>query len=218
MSRVGVTPAESKLCSHLIKRGSRYSIRRKIPVDLQSHYGRTEIVKALGTSDRREAEQLCRVAGVKLDEEFASVRAALAASAPTQPTPATIPTTDTPIRINANEVASCTLRLHSGSTIQSNLQENTFRTLLLQRQLCLYKHIITLCRQRHIMKLFHIEHNQFLFPDKNIASAKRLYYENEHYDFRATRPFPKALARAAQTLASRARQKNRIVSRTDFAH
>jgi hypothetical protein len=54
------------VCTHLIKRSSRYSIRRKVPVDLQSHYGRTEIVKALGTSDRREAEQLCRVAGAKL--------------------------------------------------------------------------------------------------------------------------------------------------------
>ena len=89
MSRVSVTPAEEQaVCSHLIKRGSRYSIRRKIPVDLQSHYGRTQIVKALGTSDRREAEQLCRIEGVKGDVEFASVRAALAASAPTQPTPA----------------------------------------------------------------------------------------------------------------------------------
>jgi integrase len=113
MPQVVVTPAKEQepVCTHLIKRSSRYSIRRKVPVDLQSHYGRTEIVKALGTSDRREAEQLCRVAGSKLDEEFASVRAALAASAPTQDTPATAPTPDTPIRINADEVASCTLGL-----------------------------------------------------------------------------------------------------------
>lgn len=96
------------MCSHLIKRGSRYSIRRKIPVDLQSHYGRTEIVKALGTSDRREAEQLCRIAGAKLDEEFASVRAAVAAPAPNQLMPATAPATDSPIRINADKVASPT--------------------------------------------------------------------------------------------------------------
>lgn len=65
MSQVGVTPAKEQepVCTHLTKRGSRYSIRRKVPVDLQGHYGRSEIVKALGTSDRREAEQLCRVAG-----------------------------------------------------------------------------------------------------------------------------------------------------------
>jgi hypothetical protein len=99
------------VCTHLTKRGSRYSIRRKVPVDLQSHYGRNEIVKALGTSDCREAEQLCRVAGAKLDEEFMSVRAALAASAPTQDTPATAPAPDTPIRINADEVAPRTLGL-----------------------------------------------------------------------------------------------------------
>ncbi|MGZ5199981.1 MAG: DUF6538 domain-containing protein [Telluria sp.] len=99
------------MCTHLTKRGNRYSIRRKIPVDLQDHYGRTEVVKALGTSDRREAEQLCRVAGAKLDEEFANVRTALAASAPTQDTPATAPAPDTPIRINADEVASRTLGL-----------------------------------------------------------------------------------------------------------
>ncbi|WP_409456128.1 DUF6538 domain-containing protein [Massilia sp.] len=48
----------------------------RFPFDLQGHYGRTEVVKALGTSDRCEAEQLCRVAGAKLDEEFAKVRRA----------------------------------------------------------------------------------------------------------------------------------------------
>jgi integrase len=113
MSQVGVTPAmeQEPVCTHLTKRGSRYSIRRKVPVDLQGHYGRSEIVKALGTSDRREAEQLCRVAGAKLDEEFAGVRAALAASTPTQDRPATAPAPDTPIRINADEVASRTLGL-----------------------------------------------------------------------------------------------------------
>jgi hypothetical protein len=94
------------VCSHLIKRSNRYSIRRKNPVDLQSHYGRVEVVKALGTSDRREAEQLCRIAGAKLDEEFANVRAALAASATTQDTPATVPDIDAPNRVNADEVAS----------------------------------------------------------------------------------------------------------------
>jgi hypothetical protein len=98
------------VCTHLTKRGNRYSIRRKIPVDLQGHYGRTEIVKALGTSNRREAEQLCRVAGAKLDEEFASVRAALAAPTPSLNTPP-VPSSDTPSRINTDEVASRTLGL-----------------------------------------------------------------------------------------------------------
>ncbi|WP_307731369.1 DUF6538 domain-containing protein [Massilia agilis] len=79
---------------------------------MQSHYGRVEVVNALGTSDRREAEQLCRIAGAKLDEEFASVRAALAASAAAQDTPATVPAPATAsIRVNADEVASRTLGL-----------------------------------------------------------------------------------------------------------
>lgn len=48
MSQVSVTPAEEQaVCTHLIKRSNRYSIRRKIPVDLQSHYGRVEVLKAL---------------------------------------------------------------------------------------------------------------------------------------------------------------------------
>jgi integrase len=115
MYQVGVTPAKEQepVCTHLAKRGSRYSIRRKVPVDLLGHYGRTEIMKALGTSDRREAEQRCRVEGAKLDAEFASVRAALAASGPVQGAPATVPTpaTDTPVRISPDEVASRTLGL-----------------------------------------------------------------------------------------------------------
>jgi hypothetical protein len=102
---------QEPVCTHLTKRGSRYSIRRKVPIGLQSHYGRTEIVKALGTSDRREAEQLCRVAGAKLDEEFESVRAALAASTPSQNTPAPAAAPDTAIRINADALASHTLGL-----------------------------------------------------------------------------------------------------------
>lgn len=113
MSQVVVTPAKEQepVCTHLAKRGNRYSIRRKVPVDLQSHYGRTEIMKALGTSDRREAEQRCRVEGAKLDEEFARVRAALAESAPVQAAPAPAPAIDAPIRINADEVASRSLGL-----------------------------------------------------------------------------------------------------------
>lgn len=121
------------MCSHLIKRGSRYSIRRKIPVDLQSHYGRTEIVKALGTSDRREAEQLCRIEGVRFDVEFASVRAALAASAPVQNMSATDPATDT-VRVNADDVASRTLALLRRRRDAAAAQGYEALTAFLERQ------------------------------------------------------------------------------------
>lgn len=66
------------MCTHLHERGGRYSIRRRIPTDLIEHYGRREIVRALGTSDRKEAVRRCRIEGVKLDEEFERARAALA--------------------------------------------------------------------------------------------------------------------------------------------
>lgn len=128
MSRVSVTPAmeQGPVCTHLIRRGSRYSIRRKIPVDLQGHYGRTEIVKALRTSDRREAERRCRVVGAELDQEFADAREALAASAllarvdsvaltanetAAPPSTSTAPPAPAFSRINADEVAARTLAL-----------------------------------------------------------------------------------------------------------
>jgi len=65
------------MISNLVKRGNRYSIRRKIPSDLQAHYGKTEMVKALGTSDPSEAANLCRAESVRQDQEFAAVRASL---------------------------------------------------------------------------------------------------------------------------------------------
>ncbi|MFM0178828.1 site-specific integrase [Paraburkholderia aspalathi] len=71
------------MTNHLLKRGSRYYIRRKIPIDLQAHYeGRKEIVKALGTSDPTDARKLVREESVRLDREFDSIRAATATPAP----------------------------------------------------------------------------------------------------------------------------------------
>jgi integrase len=125
---------QGPVCTHLTKRGSRYSIRRKIPNDLQSHYGRTEIVKALGTGDRREAEQLCRVAGAKLDEEFANVRAALAAPAPTQDTPASAPAPVAPIRHNADEIAARMLGLLRQRRDAAAAQGYEALTMFLERQ------------------------------------------------------------------------------------
>lgn len=62
------------MTNHLLRRGSRYYIRRKVPIDLQAHYGRREIVKALGTSDPTEARQRVREESVQLDREFAALR------------------------------------------------------------------------------------------------------------------------------------------------
>lgn len=58
------------MTNHLLKRGSRYYIRRKIPQDLIAHYGRKEFVKALGTSDYAEACRRVREESVALDREY----------------------------------------------------------------------------------------------------------------------------------------------------
>ncbi|MEW9581021.1 DUF6538 domain-containing protein [Paraburkholderia sp. DGU8] len=64
------------MCNHLIKRGSRYYIRRRVPLDLVSILGKPEITKALRTSDRAEAIARCRLEGVPLDSEWSALRAA----------------------------------------------------------------------------------------------------------------------------------------------
>ncbi|WP_411703577.1 DUF6538 domain-containing protein [Edaphovirga cremea] len=51
------------MCTHLLKRGSRYSFRRKIPTSLISHYQRIEIIKSLRTSNRDEAMRFVRREG-----------------------------------------------------------------------------------------------------------------------------------------------------------
>ncbi|MDN7994751.1 site-specific integrase [Burkholderia orbicola] len=73
------------MTNHLLRRGSRYYIRRKVPADLQDHYQRKEIVKALGTDKPADARVLVRKESSLLDEEFAAVRAARAQVAPPDP-------------------------------------------------------------------------------------------------------------------------------------
>ena len=73
---MGVTPNLKKaMCTHLAKRGSRYYFRRKIPLDVLPHYKGKEVMRSLGTSDRREAERLARIIGVEHDREFERLQA-----------------------------------------------------------------------------------------------------------------------------------------------
>ena len=58
----------------LIRRGARYSVRRRIPLDLVEHYGRQELTRALGTSDPAEARRLLPLVWAELDTEFEHVR------------------------------------------------------------------------------------------------------------------------------------------------
>ncbi|WP_144158003.1 site-specific integrase [Paraburkholderia sp. BCC1885] len=60
------------------RRGNRYFIRRHIPLDLRPLYpGKLELVRALGTSDYRQAVQLCAAQDVAFNEQFAHDRSTL---------------------------------------------------------------------------------------------------------------------------------------------
>jgi len=61
----------------LIQRGGTYSLRRKVPVDLVEALGRKEIVKALGTGNRKEAAERARRVTADLDREWRGHREAL---------------------------------------------------------------------------------------------------------------------------------------------
>lgn len=65
------------MCTHLAKRGSTYYYRRKTPVDLITMFGK-EVMKSLGTKDRKVAESLVRKMGTHYDDLFASASAKLA--------------------------------------------------------------------------------------------------------------------------------------------
>lgn len=72
--------------NHLTRRGAMYYYRRRIPSDLLDHFNpKKELTKALGTSDRREAERLARALAVKHDEEFQTIRGVVIGGAPTVP-------------------------------------------------------------------------------------------------------------------------------------
>lgn len=61
----------------LIRRGSTYSLRRRVPTDLVKSLGRREVVIALGTSDYRTAAKEARLASVRLDIQWENQREAL---------------------------------------------------------------------------------------------------------------------------------------------
>src|SRR4051812_5738708 len=65
---------QTAMATGLIRRSGRYSTRRVIPLDLQAHYGRREIVRALGTASPDEARKLHARMWVTLDQEFDRAR------------------------------------------------------------------------------------------------------------------------------------------------
>lgn len=71
--------------TRLIRRGSVYYFRCKVPVDLQDHYSpKKEIIYSLKTKDHREALQRVKVESLKQDQEFSRIRSLLAATPKTE--------------------------------------------------------------------------------------------------------------------------------------
>lgn len=82
LNRPGVTSVtdHSPLQSHLSKVGSVYRLRRVVPEELRPFFltktgkPRTEFMESLGTKDRREAEERCRLRLVQIDQLFREAR------------------------------------------------------------------------------------------------------------------------------------------------
>lgn len=71
-----------KLQPNVVEREGSSSLyyRARVPNELQSHYGKAEVNISLRTSDRRTANEKANVLRLKLDQEYASIRAALGAA------------------------------------------------------------------------------------------------------------------------------------------
>lgn len=92
MSRVTATQrtSEKAMLTGLKQRGTRWSLRRRVPADLVEAWGQPEVTRSLRTSDYSEARKLLPKAWATLDEEFDALRAKLAGSSaevPTTPQP-----------------------------------------------------------------------------------------------------------------------------------
>lgn len=68
------TKGKAFMCEYLQRRSARYYLRRRIPQDLISVYGKTVVQLSLGTSDPVFARKLCRRMSVALDTEWDSIR------------------------------------------------------------------------------------------------------------------------------------------------
>lgn len=73
---------EVKLQPNVVEREGTTSLyyRARVPTELQSHYGKAEVNISLRTSDRRTANEKATMLRLKLDQEYASIRATLGAA------------------------------------------------------------------------------------------------------------------------------------------
>lgn len=63
-----------RLQTNLVRRGTRYYYRGRVPEDLKHHYGKSEIIVSLKTSDRLEADYALSQMKATLFAEFARIR------------------------------------------------------------------------------------------------------------------------------------------------
>jgi integrase len=82
----------------LIRRGARYSIRRRVPLDLIARYGKAEIVQALGTADPKLARKLLPLRWAELDREFDAARSLAEQEAKGEPARSAANMSNTPKR------------------------------------------------------------------------------------------------------------------------
>lgn len=68
------------MADYLIRRGARYSFRRRYANDVATVLGKVEFVQALGTADRREAGKLARQVSVNFDNIYEEALLGLARS------------------------------------------------------------------------------------------------------------------------------------------
>jgi len=95
------------MSEHVIKRGARYYYRRRVPTDLVQLYGKTEVQKALGTSDRRQAERDARKVAVEFDAIFERLRSPETTQLQTE---SLLPEPDKPIWITDTPLQPLSLR------------------------------------------------------------------------------------------------------------
>ncbi|HNB77151.1 MAG TPA: site-specific integrase [Rhodocyclaceae bacterium] len=72
-----------RLQTNLVRRGARYYFRSRVPEDLKPHYGKSEFLISLKTSNRGEAERALVALRAQLFEDYARLRGQ--PSAPTLP-------------------------------------------------------------------------------------------------------------------------------------
>lgn len=73
-----------RLQTNLVRRGARYYFRSRVPEDLKPHYGKSEFLISLKTSNRCEAERALVALKARLFEDYARLRG-LGTNAPILP-------------------------------------------------------------------------------------------------------------------------------------